>query len=240
MEPHVVQKNLAIEPTGLVRVKAYKGTIMVLAGDVSDVQVVARVEACGENPREIEDVDFMRISIEPAGGGVSVEADYSEVEARHQVQFESDGAGLPFVRFGIGMPATASLHIKDYKSDIDVRGVRGDLVIDTYKGEGSLAGLGGGLVLQTYKGDLRIELDALTKDLSLETYKGRLELTIPRGSSFSLDVTRGSKACFESDFEIASFVKSRSGDDRIVGSVGSGGPKIRFSTEKGELFLKAK
>lgn len=238
MNARVVEKTLPIDSRGVVRIKAYKGTILLLAGDMPEVQVVARVEPDGESPREIEDVEFVKILIEPSSSGVSIEADYSEVEARRRVTLEEAEASVPFVRFAIGMPQGGSVEIKDYKSDIDVRGVHGDVRLDTYKGVGSLVGLGGGLDLKTYKGELRIEVDTLTKDLTFDTYKGHLEVIVPRTSSFVLGVERGKNATFDTDFQVAGLAESRKGAGRIVGSVGSGGPRIRFSSDKGELALK--
>lgn len=164
-----VQRTLEMSPSGAVHVKAYKGSIDVSAGDGASVEVVARVEPDGDDRHQAEKVAAVKIRIEKAGDGVDIEADYSDVESRRFWHlFSGDEGALPFVRFTIRMPRTASLEVEDYKSASKIDGVHGGVRLETYKGHGTVTGVEGRLRIQTYKGDLRVEAARLDRDASLE------------------------------------------------------------------------
>ena len=45
-------------------------------------------------------------------------------------------------------------------------------------------GVEGGVDLETYKGDVRIEYVSLSRSNRFETYKGEIEIVVPRGKGF--------------------------------------------------------
>lgn len=237
-----VQKTLDMSPNGVVSVKAYKGSITVTAGEGSSVEVVARVEPDGDDlddRHQAEKVAAVKIHVQKAGDGVDIEADYSAVESRRFWSFLSGDHGtLPFVHFTIKMPRTASLEVDDYKSTLKIDDVKGGVRLETYKGHGTLTGVEGTLRMKTYKGELRVEAARLGRDATFETYKGRVQLVVPRGSAFDVDVDRGSRGSFDSDVDVTSRTSSRRRAERLHGSVGSGGAHVRMSTTKGELVLR--
>lgn len=227
---------------GTLSVEAYKGSIRVHTWDRAEVSVKARVvadDSCGGQRDQSEKVEATEVVIEPTSGGASVRAEYDRVE--HHFRWFGFGCNaLPFVHFEISMPRTAPLRVKDHKSRIHVADLDGDLTLDTYKGRAELAGLGGGVDITTYKGEVRAET-ALRKETSVETYKGEVTLTVPKGAAFTVDEDLGRRARLDSDFDLVSGTRhaSRRGS-RGGGAVNGGGPLLRLTSEKGEIRLRAR
>jgi hypothetical protein len=136
------------------------------------------------------------------------------------------------------MPRTASLRIKDYKSETTISDLNADLEMETYKGSVELRNLNGGLLLNTYKGDVRAEFASLTSRSRVETYRGTIELRLPRSSRFDLHTDFGRHADLDSDF--GHFVRSSRNRDRATqGQINGGGPDLKLKSYRGTFRLKA-
>ena len=145
----------------------------------------------------------------------------------------------PFVRYTIQMPKDAPLKIKDYKSDLAVKGLEADLAIDTYKGTVNVAGLAGGFRIETYKGDVRAEIVRLMGDVRAETYKGSIVLHLPDAAAFELSADSGRHGHFRSDFPVPVTSDSVHGRSLLVqGAVNGGGPRVTLKTDKGAVTLR--
>ncbi len=149
-----------------------------------------------------------------------------------------DGAP-PLYRYTIRMPRTASLRIKDYKSTSEVRDLAANLEVNTYKGSVQLWNFSGGLTANTYKGEIRAEFTAFTARSSVETYKGTIDLRLPRESRFDLSTDLGRRADLDSDFE-RSVRASNSRDRTYRSQVNGGGPELRLKSYKGDFRLRAR
>jgi hypothetical protein len=119
--------------------------------------------------------------------------------------------------------------------------MRSEMEIDTYKGTVDVTGLDGSLDLKTYKGEVRVVFDRLAGPSRFETYKGDIDIVVPKKDAFDLraDTDRGGD--FRSDFEVSARIRSgRHGDSRISGAVNGGGPELVLKTKKGSLSLRAR
>ena len=145
----------------------------------------------------------------------------------------------PLYHYTIRMPRTASLRIKDYKSTSEVSDLAGGLEVNTYKGSVQLWNFSGGLTANTYKGEIRAEFTAFTARSSVETYKGNVDLRLPRESRFDLSTDLGRRADLDSDFERSVRASnSRGRNDRS--QVNGGGPELRLKSYKGDFRLRAR
>src|SRR5207249_11790718 len=106
----------------------------------------------------------------------------------------------PLFHYTVRMPRSARLRIKDYKSETEVDGLAAELDVNTYKGSVRVRELAGALTLTTYKGDVRAEFSALNARSRVETYKGTIELEVPKASKFDLHADLGRRARLDSDF----------------------------------------
>ena len=215
-----IHRTFPLDSRGHVTIDTYKGSIRVSTWDRNEIDVVVRIE---------EDGDVFAQSIKRAD--VRFDALPSDVRITSDNQspfFLVDGVA-PLYHYTIHMPRTASLRIKDYKSESEVSDLAGELQVQTYKGSLQLRNHAGGLIVNTYKGDIRAEFAAVTASSRIETYKGMVDLRMPRDSRFDLHSDLGRNATLDSDF--ARYVPA---------SNSRGGPELRLKSYKGEFRLRAR
>ena len=236
-----VHKTLALDKDGRVSIHTYKGSVAVTTWDRPEVQIDARIEPDGDDRYDREKVQWTEVRISGGGSSVHIVSDYDDVR-RHEHHglfgiFDWDSGSLPFVRYTIQMPATASLAIEDHKSDIKVSDLKADLKLNTYKGTARVTNLDGAVRAETYKGELRVEFARYTRASRFETYKGEIELRMPKDSRFDLDADSGRRGDVETDFAILSRAGRSNRSYRATGSVNGGGPELRMTTYKGTLRI---
>jgi hypothetical protein len=234
-----VSKTLPLAAGESVRVDTYKGFVKVSAWDRAEVAVEARIEAddsCGSPEQSARWVDQTRVVIEKTAGGVSIASDYDALEGT--TGWFGSCTARPFVRYTIRMPKNARLDIKDYKSELIVKGLEADLAIDTYKGTVDVVGLAGAFRIETYKGDVKAEIVRLTGDVRAETYKGSIALRLPATAGFELAANAGRRGHFRSDFPAVDSTRSRRDELRVSGAVNGGGPRVSVRTDKGTLAVR--
>ncbi len=238
-----VHKTVDLNPDGRVAIDTYKGWIEVATWDRREVEVSARIEPDdSDNDRDqAEKVKETEVRIEGSGSSVSIKSDYERVRWHGFWRaFGIDGGTLPFVRYAIRMPRTARLTIKDYKSSMRIADLAADLNVNTYKGRVEASGMNGAVRLKTYKGDVRVDFARFARS-DFKTYRGEIEIGIPRQSGFDLDASVGRRGSLSSDFELAS--RSASGRwDREPqhrrGAVNGGGALLSLETYKGSFRIR--
>ena len=231
---------------GEVSVDTYKGSIEVVAWNGDTVEIDAVIEG----DRNDELVKYTEVRVRKSGRSVYVETDYSEAK-KIMKRWNKKNLSLPYVHYTIRMPRSAELSIDDYKSDIDVEGLRADLALETYKGTVDLQDIEGELNIETYKGDVRIrelagglsadtykgsfdvEFTELTEDTIFDTYRGDIEVTLPRDAGFDLDADLGNKGDFDASFRTADLKRSKK---HYRGEVQGGGPRLEFETYRGSFM----
>jgi hypothetical protein len=239
VEPEVkeVRQTVPLARDGQLSIDTYKGSITIRSWDNAQVEIYARIEPDGPGIDWKQRVQDTEIRIDASADLVRIKSDYEKIQ---QAGFHLGGflgredGNLPLVAYTIKMPRTARLRIKDYKSKTDVAGLRSDLDIDTYKGTVAISGLDGSLALKTYKGDVRVQFTNLARRSHFDTYKGEIELVLPKDKGFDLESDVGRRGTFDSSFDL----NFRSGGKRFRGSVNGGGPPIHLNTYKGAFRLR--
>ncbi len=232
-----IDKTFPLQKNGVVEIDNYKGSITVQTWDKSEVKVHVKIEPDGWGRDEEKKVEATEIIFSESNDKVSMKTEYQ----KKFFNFWGNNGSNPFAHYTISMPATARLEIDDYKSDIEVKELKSDIVIETYKGNVNITGLEGSIDLETYKGDVQINFKALTDDCKFDTYKGKIELTLPADSKFSVDADLGKKGDFDSEFDVnENRTKRNRDDDYVRGDINGGGSYIEFSTYKGDLRLRKK
>lgn len=232
-----VHKTVPLSSTGRLEISTFKGSVTVTVWDRAEADVLARIEPDGfdsEMPRKVERTQI-RIESSGGGGSVHVESDYDHVH--HLFSWFEDNT-LPFVHYTIKMPATARLEIKDHKSDTKVSGLKADLRITTHKGTVRVDGLEGAADVRTHKGDVQVSFARFSRASRFRTFKGSVDVRLPKDSKFNLDADSGRRGDVESDFAVASFRRSRRHGDSLQGAVNGGGPELSFESHRGTFRLK--
>ena len=226
-----IHKTFPLDSHGHVTIDTYKGSIRVSTWDRNEIDVAVRIE---------EDGDVFAQSVKRADVHFSASASDIRMTSDNQWSFFLVDGVAPLYHYTVHMPKTASLRIKDYKSESEISDLAADLEVNTYKGSVQLRNFSGGLTANTYKGDIRADFAAVKAPVRIETYKGDVDLRIPRDSGFNLSTDMGRRGG-DPDNDFARFVRTSDSRDRIHRSqVNGGGPEVRLRTYKGEFRLRAR
>ncbi|MBZ5631717.1 MAG: DUF4097 family beta strand repeat-containing protein [Acidobacteriia bacterium] len=225
-----IRRSFPLDSHGHVTIDTYKGSIRVSTWDRNEIDVAVRIE---------EDGDVFAQSIRYADVRFDASASDLRITSNDQWSFFLDGSP-PLYHYTIRMPRAASLRIKDYKSETDVSDLAGEFEVNTYKGSVQLRNHTGGLMVNTYKGEVRADFAAVTAPVRIETYKGSIDLRMPRESRFDLSTDLGRRGG-DPDNDFARYVRTSNLRDRVHRSqVNGGGPEVRVRSYKGEFRLRAR
>lgn len=223
------RKTVPMDATGRFSLDTYKGSIHVTAWDQPQVDIQARIERDpGWNSEPVEDVE---IRVDASSSSVRVKTQY------HREHWSFMEGNSPSVYYTIKVPRGANLSIKDYKSDSDIAGVQGEVEFETYKGTARLDGLRKGLQLKTYKGDVKATFTAFGAHSHIDTYRGTIELRLPRSSAFEIDAELNRHGDFDCDFPRT--VHSTRQDRGFRSVVNGGGPMLRVTSYRGSIHVRA-
>jgi hypothetical protein len=242
-----VQRTVSLDARGTVSIRTFKGSVDVETWNGPRVEVSARIEpdtTCGTDSDQAERVRLTEIDIDSSGSRLEVRSNYDRLEGMRGIHLEVDGSDVwcsayPFVRYRLRIPQTARLQIEDHKSDIAVSGLRADARIHTHKGKVDVKAHDGGLDLLTHKGDAHVEFARLAEGSRLETYKGDIEVAVPRSAGFDLDarVERGGN--LDAPFPLDEKQVGRR-DRAYEQKVNGGGPLLTMATRRGSLKITEK
>jgi hypothetical protein len=226
-----IHRSFPLDSRGHVTIDTYKGSIRVSTWDRNEIDVVVRIE---------EDGDLFAQNVTHAD--VRFDASPSNVRITSSDQwafFLVDGVS-PLYNYTIHMPRTATLRIKDYKSESEVSDLAAELEVETYKGSLQLRNFSGGLRVNTYKGDIRADFAAVTAPVRIDTYKGSVDLRMPRDARFDLNTDLGRRRG-DPDSDFARYVRTSNWRDREHRSqVNGGGPEVKVRSYKGEFNLRTR
>lgn len=231
-----VHKTVPLSASGRLEISTYKGSVTVGVWDRPEAEIAAKIEAESDDPDGTRNVDRTEIRISGSGSSVDVKSDYDHVH--HLFSWFGEGSRLPLVHYTIRMPATARLEVRDHKSDTKVSGLHADLRISTHKGTVQIDRHDGAMHIETHKGEIHAAFARYSRASRFETYKGTIEVRIPKDSRFDLDADGGRRGEVESDFAVASFRRGRRGGESVRGSVNGGGPTLSFESNRGTFRLK--
>ena len=234
-----IRRDLPLAAGGRVSIDTYKGSVSVTGWDQPRVEIVARIEPSNDEPDQPEKVRLTDVRIEDSGAAVRITTDYGRLKEKRRSLFGWDDTGvLPRVHYIVRMPRRAAFQLKDHKSQIDVRGLDGEIDLDSYKGVVDIEGTSG-LRLKTYKGEVRARFDRLERESAFETYKGEITVELPARAAFDLDVDAGDRGDIDNDFTVGVRVADRGKDGtRLNGPVNGGGPALRLETHKGSFRIR--
>ena len=229
------EETFSLDKNGSVSIDTYKGSINVETWDKAEVYFHAQVVPDDDgwnNTSPEEQLEKCEVKVDHSNSNLSLKSNYEK-------DFFGNSGTLAFVHYTIKMPVTAKLKVDDYKSKTKIENLNSSLRLDTYKGSVSLINFTGEIDLETYRGDVTVELSELKENCKFDTYKGEVTLEIPGSSKFDFNFDLGRKGDFSSDFDMI-MNRYNSDDGEIEGRVNGSGPRITFSTYKGEIRLYKK
>jgi hypothetical protein len=235
-----IRKTLPLDSAGRVSIDTYKGTLRIETWDRSEVEIHARIVPDSGLFDGGELVQATEVRIEAAPAALWIKSDYTRAKERGAGVlgfFFTSNSNLPEVHYRIRMPKRAQLRVKDYRSESWLGPVAGGLEYETYRGRVAAFGLEGPLIFKSYRGEAEFRLAGLGARIRLETYRGNLRLTLPRGRGFRIETDLGRHADLDSDFELPAVSRDRHWKD-YRGAVNGGGPEIFIKSYRGGIRLR--
>ena len=229
-----VSKTLSLDPRGSVTLETFQGSIHVSTWDRGEIAIEARIESAGSSEGDRRRFDHTDVAIDASPNSVRIKTKVPDM----RTWFASDHGSNPLVHYTIRLPKTARLGIRDHVSETEVTGLAGELDFNTHRGHARLTGLAGPLQVQTHRGEVRAEFASFSGASRVGTYRGRVELVLPKDSRFDLRTEFDRRGRVESDFPVMARL-ARHGGSILEGEVNGGGPELRLNTYRGEIRIRA-
>lgn len=237
----VVPLSAPDQPVTL-EVRLTQGGLVIEGFDGNQVVVESRQ---AEAEDEIEKVDGM-FRIPNNSVGLTIEED------DNTVTIGTDWAGSG-VNLHVKVPRRTSLNVQVTNGDdLVVSGVSGEHELKNVNGSIEARGLRGSVVANASNGDLTIELLEISADtpMSFVSWNGDVDVTFPPDLKATLKMQAGQGEIL-TDFqvELQPTTAARTETERgkgyrvelnreVVGTVGGGGPEMRFKTFNGDVLVR--
>lgn len=226
-------KSFAVGANPRINIGTFDGPITVHGWDQAEVRYTATKRASDE-----EGLKQISIQTEQQGTTLSINA-ASENETNSSVSLE------------VNVPRQASLHVSSGDGPLILDGVSGDITLRSNDGPITVSNSGGQLHVTTDDGPIRIDkfdgqvdartgdgpivLDGNFNDVSARTGDGEISLTVPAGSSFTIE-TNATEGITQEGFNVAEDVTPSPRVKRW--KVGNGGRVFVLKTGEGKILLK--
>lgn len=226
-------KSFNVSGTPRVNISTFDGPVTIRAWDKPEVHYIATKRAHDE-----ESFKQIRIVGEQQGQTITISA-LNEHQYHGSVQLE------------IHVPRSSSLHVSSGDGPLVLDGVSGDITLRSGDGPITVNNSGGQLHVNTGDGPILInkfdgQVDARTGDgpialdgtfnaLSARTGDGEISLTVPAGSSFTIE-TNATEGIANEGFDVAEDVTLSPRVKRW--KVGNGGRVFVLRTGDGKILLR--
>jgi DUF4097 and DUF4098 domain-containing protein YvlB len=227
-------KSFAVTGTPRVSISTFDGPITVRGWDQAEVRYTATKRAGDE-----ESLKQIGLQSEQQGQTITINA-VNENDYHGSVQLE------------VYVPRNSSLHVTSGDGPLTLNGVSGDITLRSGDGPIIVDNSGGQLHVNTGDGPIHInkfdgQVDARTGDgpialdgnfnaLEARTGDGEISLTVPAGSSFTIETNTSTEALSNEGFSVAEDVSLSPRTKRW--KVGSGGRVFVLKTGEGKILLR--
>jgi DUF4097 and DUF4098 domain-containing protein YvlB len=225
-------KTFAVSGSPRVTITTFDGQVTVHGWDKPEVSYTATKAANDE-----ESLKAITIQTQQQGDGVSINA------------HDNDSNGS--VSFDVYLPKQSSLHVSSGDGALNLEGVSGNITLRSGDGPIQVANGGGQLQVNTGDGVIRVikfdgQVDARTGDgeialdgnfnsLEARTGDGQITLTVPAGSSFTIETNAPDEISNEG-FVVAEDVTLSPRVKRW--RIGNGGKVFVLKTGDGKILLR--
>lgn len=221
------------------------GSISVVGYEGSEVQVEVTFEEDREDDEESEGRDGLK-RIPSSSGGVTVE------EKDNKVEIGTDWSNAE-IHLDIKVPFQTSVHLGGINGDfVQVEGVSGEHELSHTNGQITAKNMRGSVVANTTNGDVVVELVEIAPDtpMSFSSFNGDVQVTLPLTVKANLYMQSGRGDVY-TDFDIElkptrpKVTQEHEGsgyrvrmEKAVEGTIGGGGPEMRFKTFNGDIILR--
>jgi DUF4097 and DUF4098 domain-containing protein YvlB len=143
--------------------------------------------------------------------------------------------------FEVSVPPYASLTLKNFMGDIEVRGVSGHVSVNSIDSNVRLVGVNSPTIdVKVTTGDIFMDGELHEGgSYSLQSMKGDIDVTVPDSTPFNLNARALSENISLGSF-LSQFSGATKGPKGISGSHLNGGPRLTLTTYAGRILLHKK
>jgi len=231
---------------GLVKVDVYRGAITIRGYNGKEVIVEARVreKMISARREESEKGKGMKL-IQIVSTGLEIEEEDNVIEVDIESQRQT-------VELTIQVPHATSLELENYKGDIIVENVKGEIEAEIYDGDIRLTNISGSAIVNTYSGNITVTFSKVEpgKPMAFTNYSGDIDVTFPSDVRATVKM-KSNYGDIYSDFNITIQPRTpkvekpekkggtyRVSFDEFYGAINGGGPEFHFKTYKGNIFIR--
>ncbi|MEY7848691.1 DUF4097 family beta strand repeat-containing protein [Natrarchaeobius sp. A-rgal3] len=235
------EETIAVDGADRLSIHGDVGTVSAVGTDRDDI----RLEAEKQSSSITTDLDDLTLETE-------------RTDERLEVRSEWEGSGgwfqnPPSMNLDADVPRGVALEAIDMSvGRVAVRNVTGDLTVDTSTGRVDLADVDGSVGVRTSTGRVEIrdvdgiqgiststgrvdtDVPAIDGDTTISTSTGRIEAAVDPAIDAELHVSTSTGRIDVDDLE---FAEVSEGSDLVTGTLGDGGPELRFETGTGRITL---
>ena len=247
-----IDQTTPLEPGGLLRLEAAKGSVRLTSWDRPDVQVRARIEADAKAPAEYRQrsVDATSVDITSAGNVVSIRSNYDLLPLDSNEWHPS-----PSIHYEILAPRRVDLDLELDRSNTTLAGFEGRIVADTDRSELDLRDLSGELRLEIDRGgnsrieriagsvaiesdrtNLSVGLTRLQSTSSLQINRGDADVILTPGTGLTLETTVTRRAEFLTSLPMT--VREWTSGRGPSGEINGGGPRFAIQADRARVTLR--
>jgi hypothetical protein len=224
VETETVDRTLALQPGGTVRLTTFSGRVNITGRSGSDVVIKAVRRATRDR------LDSVELLITQNGSVVTIDANENAGGRR-------DDDNVVETDFDIQVPAQVDLELRTFSAPVTVTGVSGDLDVDGFSSEVRLTDVAGPVRVETFSGAVTLEARSWMEgdDVDITTFSGGVNLRLP--DSARGDITfDGFSGGLESDLPVTLTSSSRRS---LRGALNGGGTtEFRFKTFSGPVRIR--
>ena len=229
----------------ILEAEILEGTIKVTGYEGNEVLVDVRF-ASDRDEDEDHEASHGLMRIPSVSGGLTVEED------QNQVTIETDWSPDE-INLEVQVPFQTSVRLAGVNGDwIEVHGVSGQHELSQTNGDIRATGIRGSVVADSTNGNITVELVEVTPDvpMSFSTFNGNIDLRLPAQTSADLRLQSGQGDIY-TDFEVVTRPTQTRVDPEkrdkgfrvriereVLGTIGAGGPELRFKTVNGDIYLR--
>jgi len=220
-------KSYPLNANGRLEIINTNGTINVSASSSSQVEVHAERVARAGTPQAAKEL------LEKSQIKEDVSSD--------TVHLESKSPGFGFhgsvnVAYTVRVPTGASVHLQDTNGRIIVDGLKHETRLQTTNGQIEGKHLDGEVKATTTNGGVELQMNAVSKDIEVQTTNGQVSLEIPKSATAQIAarVTNGHIAVNDLSVQADDDNTRRHYNARVNGG---GGPRIQVETTNGGISI---
>ena len=231
------RRTVPLAADGRVELRSERGTAHIAAWDRHAVEVVATITARPESEHPEESVRRTQIRFDASPESVLIQTDFGDrwPDGRW---LHDEHDPVPLVQYEIKVPRTVDLTLDDNRSEIELGDLLGRLHLHSDRTELHVASFNGALDVESDRGSIRIDRLVLSQRGEFRTDRTDVELGLTSTHDMTLDLDLERVSPDVDSGLLTGLIREDHRHVSYRGSIGRGGPTLRYIADRGSLRLR--